>query len=59
MAAALAVWITATAWPDLIVAAVMAGLFLYSSAQILTQALAEYRSVALAPARASVESRPS
>jgi hypothetical protein len=25
------VWATATAWPDLIVAGIMAGLFLYSS----------------------------
>lgn len=43
MAAALGVWGTATAWPDLIVAAVMAGIFLTSSIQILRQALAEYR----------------
>ncbi len=35
MVAALGVWGTATAWPDLIVAAIMAGLFLYSSAQIM------------------------
>ncbi len=38
MFAAFAVWITASKWPDLIVAAVMAGLFLWSSAQILRQA---------------------
>jgi Co/Zn/Cd efflux system component len=43
MAAALGVWGTATAWPDLIVAAIMAGLFLTSSVQILRQAWAEYR----------------
>jgi Co/Zn/Cd efflux system component len=43
MIAALAVWGTATAWPDLIVAAIMAGLFLWSSAQILSQALREHR----------------
>lgn len=43
MAAALGVWGTATAWPDLAVAAVMAGLFLTSSVQILRQAWAEYR----------------
>jgi Co/Zn/Cd efflux system component len=43
MGAALAVWATATKWPDLVVAAVMAGLFLTSSAKILTQALAEIR----------------
>ena len=41
MGAAVAVWKTATAWPDLLVAAVMAGLFLTSSVQILRQAWAE------------------
>lgn len=41
--AALGVWGTATGWPDLIVAAVMASLFLSSSFQIITQALAENR----------------
>jgi Co/Zn/Cd efflux system component len=35
MIAAAGVWGTATAWPDLIVATIMAGLFLYSAAQIL------------------------
>ncbi len=44
MIAALGVWGTATAWPDLIVAAVMAGLFLTSSVQILTQSFAEWKS---------------
>ena len=39
--AASGVWATNTAWPDLIVAAVMAGLFLWSSAQIVRQALRE------------------
>ncbi|HTV67259.1 MAG TPA: cation transporter [Rhizobiaceae bacterium] len=43
MAAAVGVWGTATAWPDLLVAALMAGIFLTSSVQILRQALAEYR----------------
>jgi Co/Zn/Cd efflux system component len=43
MAAALAVWGTATKWPDLIVAGVMAGLFLYSSWQIVTQSMREVR----------------
>ena len=43
MAAALGVWGTTSAWPDLVVAGVMAGLFLTSSVQILRQALAEYR----------------
>jgi Co/Zn/Cd efflux system component len=40
--AALGVWGTATAWPDLAVAALMAGLFLTSSVHILRQAWAEY-----------------
>jgi Co/Zn/Cd efflux system component len=43
MFAALGVWGTATAWPDLAVAAVMAAIFLTSSIQILRQAWAEYR----------------
>lgn len=43
MLAALGVWGTATAWPDLIVAGLMASLFLNSAIQILRQALAEYR----------------
>jgi Co/Zn/Cd efflux system component len=43
MIAALAVWGTGTAWPDLAVAALMAGIFLTSSLQILSGALAEYR----------------
>lgn len=43
MVAALGVWSTATAWPDLLVAAVMAGIFLTSSVQILRQAWVEYR----------------
>jgi Co/Zn/Cd efflux system component len=43
MAAALGVWGTSTAWPDLAVAALMAGIFLTSSVQILRQAWAEYR----------------
>lgn len=41
--AALGVWGTATGWPDLIVASVMATLFLSSSFQIITQARAETR----------------
>jgi Co/Zn/Cd efflux system component len=44
MAASLAVWFTVSAWPDLIVAFVMAGLFLRSSQLILLQAWEEYRS---------------
>ena len=43
MAAALGVWGTETAWPDLAVAGVMAAIFLTSSVQILRQAWAEYR----------------
>jgi len=42
MIAAIGVWGTATAWPDLAVAAIMAGLFLTSSVKILRQAWAEY-----------------
>jgi Co/Zn/Cd efflux system component len=43
MVAALGVWGTATAWPDLVVAAVMAGIFLTSAIQILRQAWNEHR----------------
>jgi len=43
MIAAAGVWGTGTAWPDLGVAALMAGIFLTSSVQILRQAWAEYR----------------
>jgi Co/Zn/Cd efflux system component len=49
MGAALAVWGTATAWPDLLVAAIMAGIFLTSSVQILRQAWSEYREGGRAP----------
>ena len=41
MFAALGVWGTASGWPDLIVAGVMAGLFLSSATQIVRQALVE------------------
>jgi cation diffusion facilitator family transporter len=41
MIAALGVWGTATAWPDLIVAGIMAGLFLTSAIQIISQARRE------------------
>lgn len=44
--AAIAVAKTATAWPDLIVAAIMASLFFYSSFQILRQAIGELRPAA-------------
>lgn len=43
MIAALGVWGTATGWPDLIVAGIMASLFLSSAIQIFRQALAERR----------------
>ena len=43
MIAAAGVWATGTAWPDLSVAALMAGIFATSSAQILRQAWAGYR----------------
>ena len=46
MFAALGVWGTATGWPDLIVATIMAGLFLSSAFQIVRQALSERREVA-------------
>jgi Co/Zn/Cd efflux system component len=42
MIAAVGVWGTSTAWPDLGVAALMAAIFLTSSVQILRQAWAEY-----------------
>ena len=46
MMAALGVWGTASGWPDVIVAGVMAGLFLWSSFQIVAQALRERRAAA-------------
>jgi Co/Zn/Cd efflux system component len=50
MVAALAVWGTATKWPDLLVAAIMAGLFLTSSIQILRQSFREIREGRAVPA---------
>jgi Co/Zn/Cd efflux system component len=50
MLAALGVWASATRWPDLVVAAMMAGLFLMSSIQILRQSWRELRTGAAAPA---------
>ncbi|MEP0940959.1 MAG: cation transporter [Rhizobiaceae bacterium] len=44
MVASVAVWFTVSAWPDLIVATIMAGLFLRSSQLILVQAWQEYHS---------------
>lgn len=46
MIAALAVWGTASAWPDLIVAAIMASLFFWSSVQIIRQSRGELRHAA-------------
>jgi len=43
MLAAAGVWGTRAAWPDLVVAAIMAGLFLFSSLQIIRQSRAEFR----------------
>jgi HflK protein len=51
MLAALGVWATSTKWPDLIVAAIMAGLFLWSSAQILRQSVRELRTGEISPHR--------
>jgi Co/Zn/Cd efflux system component len=48
MIAALGVWGMASRWPDLVVAAVMAALFLWSSTQILRQSLRELRGGELA-----------
>lgn len=44
MIASFAVFLTASAWPDLIVAMIMAGLFLRSAQLILAQAWQEFRS---------------
>lgn len=44
MGAALMVWASGTKWPDLVVAAMMAGLFFYSSLRILQQSIREIRS---------------
>jgi Co/Zn/Cd efflux system component len=43
MLAALGVWGTSTGWPDVIVAAILASLFLNSASKILRQALSEWR----------------
>jgi Co/Zn/Cd efflux system component len=51
VAAALSVWGTASAWPDLIVAGIMAGIFLTSSSQILRQAWEEWQNGAVTPAQ--------
>jgi len=48
--AAGAVWASGTAWPDLIVASIMASLFLWSSAQIVRQARHELEHARAVPA---------
>jgi Co/Zn/Cd efflux system component len=50
MIAALAVWAMATKWPDVLVAAIMASLFLTSSIQILRRSFKEMRMARLMPA---------
>src|SRR5712691_4849151 len=50
MLAAIGVWYTGTKWPDLLVAAIMAGLFLTFSFQILRQSLHELRTSKIAAA---------
>lgn len=47
MGAAIGVFGTGTAWPDLIVAAIMAGLFLTSATSILRQGWAEYKQITI------------
>ncbi len=46
------VWATGTSWPDLAVAAILAGLFLGSSVQITRQALAELSATRAVPGAA-------
>jgi Co/Zn/Cd efflux system component len=48
IAAAGGVWLTATPWPDLVVAGLMAALFLRSSLQIIRQALEERQAAMVA-----------
>jgi Co/Zn/Cd efflux system component len=50
MIAALGVWGTATKWPDIAVAGIMGGLFLYSSFQILAQSIREVQTGRTFPA---------
>ena len=45
-----AVWVTGTFWPDLIIAALLAGLFTKSAVSIVLQALEERRTAAALPA---------
>lgn len=55
MLAALGVWSTATKWPDLIVAGLMATLFLSSSVQIIRQAIREMKASETAAAHAHTD----
>ena len=48
--AAVGVYLNGTAWPDLIVAALMAGLFLWSAGQIIRQARQELADARVVPA---------
>lgn len=48
MVAAGGVWLTGASWPDLVVAALMAGLFLASAVQIVRQALHERATMPIA-----------
>ena len=41
LAAAFLIWVTASQWPDLLVAAILAGLFIHSAAGIMRQAKGE------------------
>jgi Co/Zn/Cd efflux system component len=57
MATALAVWATRSSLPDLLVAGIMAGVFLTSAAQILRQAIVEYTAGGDASALVEIGSR--
>jgi len=57
MVAALGVWGTSSAWPDLAVAALMGGIFLTSSAQILRQVWREYESSRMPLKMAGLETK--
>jgi Co/Zn/Cd efflux system component len=59
MIAALGVWGTASKWPDLVVAAAMAGLFLWSSFQILRQAAREIQTGTTGGKPAAISMSPS
>lgn len=59
MVAALAVWGSRSAWPDLLVAAIMASVFLTTSVQILRQAWVEYREIPAVTTVTSVEEQSS